>query len=72
MPHFCDGPGAEDPDTLRWLRTLLHGASPALRPLPTLEGRFGMTARQEGRAALVGFDRVPGPSPRRLRRPATT
>jgi hypothetical protein len=67
MPHFSEDLSAEDPETLRRLRTLLRGEALAPRRLPTLEERFGVAARE-----VPGTARSPAPQPRRSRRPVTT
>ncbi len=72
MPHFSEDLSAEDPETLRRLRTLLHGQTHADKRLPTMEERFASprTGAWHGGAGPNGSGAAQ--QPRRARRPATT
>ena len=61
MPHFSDDLCAEDPETLRRLRTLLHDPTSLPRRLPGLADRFGVDLRGDRDLALAGPGRVPTP-----------
>ncbi len=72
MPHFSDDLSAEDPETLRRLRTLLHGQTHAHKRLPTLDERFGVAAHGGRGTEQARTAPAPIKQPRRARRPATT
>ncbi len=61
MPHFSNDLRAEDPETLRQLRALLH--SPASLPprLSSLAGRFGVDRRGDRDLAQTRPGRLPAP-----------
>jgi hypothetical protein len=61
MPHFSNDLRTKDPESLRRLRTLLHGPATLPRRLPSLADRFGVDPRDDRDLAPAGSGRLPAP-----------